>query len=182
MMETEQARELATAIAAVMPPGWSAEWEDITVGAYLVSGDMRIFLSAQTGWGHKPGMLRIIPLLPRGDAWEDPDNKSDAIHVGESRSPEVFAREITRRIIENQDYPAKVVRQVAAHAAYKAAADSALDFAGKLSGILGVSPRDTEIRAYPRGDWRVSSGSAHLDIYLPREVALKVARLIMEEM
>ena len=181
MMETEQARKLATAIAEVMP-GWSAEWRDTLVGAYLVNGDMRIFLSVQTGWGHKRGMIRIVPQLPRGDAWEDPDNKSDAIYVGESRSPEVFAREITRRVIDQQDYPAKVARQVAMHATYKAAADSAADFARELSGVLGVEPRDTQVYAYPHGDWQVSSTSARLDIYLPREVALKVARVIMEEM
>lgn len=180
-MDTEQTRDLARAIARQMP-GWSATWEGHTVGAYLVNDSMRLFLSAQTGYGHKPGMVRISPQLPSGDAWEDPDNKSGAIWIGEGRSPEVFAKEITRRILIAQDYSAKVARQVAMHAAYKAAAGQAQDFAAELGAILGVEPRESMVYAYPHGDWQVSSGTARLDVYLPRELALKVAQLLMEEM
>jgi len=183
-MDTEQTRRLARAVAPLLSGVWRAEWEDNIVGAYLVSGDMRLFMSAQTGWGHRPGMVRISPLLPAGPAWEDPDNKSDAISVGESRSPEAFAKEITRRILQAQGYPAKVARQMAAHAAYQAAADKALAFAGELSAILGAELREgtSTIYAYPHGDWQVSSDSARLDIYLPHDVAIKVARMLMEEM
>jgi hypothetical protein len=183
-MDTEPTRRLATQVAPLLPGEWRAEWEDHTVGAYLVSGDMRLFLSAQTGYGHKPGMVRISPHLPSGPAWEDPDNKSDAIYVGEGRSPEAFAKKITRRIFEAQDYPAKVARQVGAHATYQAAADTTTAFAGELSAILGAELREgtSTIYAYPHGDWQMSSDSARLDVYLPRDVAIKVARMLMEEM
>lgn len=179
-MNTEQTRNLARAIAREMP-GWQATWEDHTVGAYLVNDSMRLFLSAQIGYGHKPGMVGIFPQLPSGPAWEDPDNKSNSIYVGENRSPEVFAREITRRILEAQDYPAKVARQMEAHARYQQAEDAAQGLARELCVILGEQYRGTRINAHPHGTWQCSSGSARLDVYLSRELAVKVARLLMEE-
>jgi hypothetical protein len=182
MMETSTVRELATQVAPLLPGNWHAEWQSYTVGAYLVSGDMRLFVSAQGGSGHKPGMIEISPHLPKGGAYEDPKNKSARIYVGEKRTPEAFAREIHRRIIVDQDYPAKVERQVEYIRKYEAAEGKANDLAMRLGEILEAPARENSVDAWPHGTWRTGTDSAHLDIYLPEELALKIAKLIKEEM
>jgi len=183
-MNRDQVRELTTAIAPHLPGEWSATWEDHTVGAYLVSGNMKLFLSAQTGWGYHPGMVRISPQIPSDrNVGEREENKSASIYVREAATPEVFAKEINRRILVRQDYAAKVARQVAAIKIHADADNEAHAVAIALGAVLGASPRGgTEISAYPHGTWRASSNSVHLDIYLPVPVALKVARMITEEM
>jgi len=179
-----QVRMLATAIATHLPGEWSARWEEHTVGAFLVSGDMSLFLSAQTGWGYRPGMVRISPQIPSDrNVGEREENKTRPIYIGETRGAEAFAREINRRILVGQDYAAKVARQVAAIKAYEDADNEAHAVAIALGAVLGADPRgSTEINAHPHGTWRASSDSVHLDIYLPVQVALKVAGMIREEM
>ena len=183
-MNTDQVRALATAIAPHLPGEWSARWEEHTVGAYLVSGNMSLFVSAQTGFGYRRGMVRISPQIPSDrNVGEREENKSSSIYVGESRGAETFAREINRRILIAQDYALKVSRQVAAIKVHADADNEAHAVAIALGAVLGVDPqRSNEIIAHPYGTWRASSYSVHLDIYLPVQLALKIAGMIREEM
>src|SRR5882724_3238650 len=133
-MDVTEVRQLAAAIAPLLTPGtWTTQLEYYSQGAFLVSGDMSLFVTTQGGYGHKPGMVRISPMLPAGGSgYIPPENKSDGIYVGETRSPAVFAREITRRILEAQDYPAKVTRHREYIRQYEAAENKMNNLAQRL--------------------------------------------------
>lgn len=181
MTNLQRTRELATAIAPLLPGDWRAVWEEPVIGAYLVSGDMQIFVSAQTGYGFKPGMVRLRPHVPQDpNVPVYPENKVKEIHVGEDRFPQDFAKEITRRILQAQDYAAKAARQAQRVRDYHESEAAAAVLAGKLAEILGETPRGTDIYAYPHGTWKASAGSVRLDISLPAELALEVAGVIMK--
>lgn len=183
---TARVRQLASEIAPLLPGGWTAAWEEPVTGAYLTSGDMKIFVSAQTGSGFRPGMVRLIPSVPVDyrNVGIDPGNEVSPIYVGENRSPEIFAKAIQSRIVIAQDYPAKAARQAERIRNYHASEEKARELARELGEILHSQPYQNgdRINANPHGDWSVSADSARLTVTLPAEVALKIARLIMQEM
>ena len=181
--KTRLVRELAVPVAPLLPGEWRATWDEITTGAYLTSGNMKIFLSGQEGYASKRGMIRISPQVPQEyrDVGVDAENAVNDIYVSIESDAARIAREITRRILVAQDYEARADRQTARIDAYRAAEANAEALAENLAGILGEKASGTKINAWPHGTWDAGNGTAHLSIYLPAELAVKVAKLIMTE-
>jgi hypothetical protein len=170
-------RTLAAAIAPLLPGKWEATWYESPVGAYLASGDMKIFVSAQSGYGEKPGMVRLSPRMP--EDYRPGENRVTDIYVSENRPAGEFAAEITRRVLRAQDYAAKAARVAALVVSYRDSEAAARELAGRLGEILRQDPSQDTVHAWPHGTWRASEGTVHLDITLPAELALEVARVIM---
>lgn len=176
-----EVRLLAVTIAPLLPGEWSWEWQESTQGAYLVSADgtMRLFLSA--GTPTKAGMTEVIPRFTLDRNVPAPTQSS--IFVSYRRDAQAFAREITRRIL-NAGYPEKAAEHAAALRAYHEHEDAAKGTAARLAELLGTVPHGggLSVNAHPWGQWEVTvGGSVHLSVYLPAELALKVAALIRQE-
>lgn len=183
-MNITEARQLAVDTAAHLPGEWvlSLTGHDANaVGAVLVSGTMQLFFSVQSGYGHKPGMVRVTAHYPRDTDITYPGTAKDSIWVGEKRTPEAFAKEITRRILD-AGYPERLAEYLAAAQRYRDATTASEQLARELAEVLGTQAQGESVNAYPHGMWRANAGSAHLDVYLPRELALKVARMLRQEM
>lgn len=179
--KTRLVRELAPQVATLLPGEWVAGWEEATTGAYLISGNMKIFMSGQP---HVRDRISFTPHVPQEyrNVGVDAENAMRGINVSDHSDPARIAREITRRIIDAQDYRAKADRQAQRVRDYHTAEANAEALASVLADVLGerVPKGTTKINAWPHGNWEAGNGTAHLSIYLPAELAVKVAEVIME--